>query len=1705
MADFINIVTGEPYPSPLPDPVFALVGSKTTRIKRASQGDPEYQDVLVAYMFEHGYIQAGEATKGGKGSGNWGHAGRPGKRGGSADRPNFESFGGYVASRYNKKRGVWYGLYKAREAGLDEAGGKWATVCEKHNTVCNFRSKRLAMRHLPSGDWCEECMSTSEKGGPGSGNFGHSGRPGLVGGSAPAGKGVKSPSFKRWFGDSKVVNEDGTPRVLYHGTPHAGFTEFDPGLSEDMNLAYGKGVYLTEDPAAASGYARMGASWGNADTGDASGASVYPVYARIENPFDMQKVYDFEEVKRILGDDNEFLKKEIQNQRMSQQQRDEYDQEWSELEWQKNELENSDSHEEVNPDDYEDGVNDQEYKDDVQYYIKHDLKAINRRIAEIEKVFEDDQPDVRLTGKEIYEYLYKSDSDYHDAMLESTLIGGDTSGFEFKTYANEWLKELGYDGLTHVDRYNPGKRGQVHQVWIAFDPNQVKSSTGNVGAFDLNNPDITKEMRAAFAKVFKGGKGSGNFGHSGRPGKVGGSAPHSGLNGDFEWDDPDVDFRIEGSLGMRRDVWAISRNSKPIADEIEPYRVAQLKDLAVSNISNSLPDIDYNTANYFIHNWAISSNDTNIHSLMLQEAAAEEFGLELSDWQKTCSDATQALTKKRLDDSISGQQQLLERYWSQKNNVPEKRSWAIARVEDYYGRDVPHPEDVEEIRKRILEIDRHGFEYGNQDLIYQTFIDKPTARKALRVMYNRTQKVLGKLGYKPDDEIVLYRGFDFDNGKEPDTFSTVLYHGNAMESWTYSKKVAKEFGFSRLAAKIKVSDILSMPGTGFGCLGERELVILDNRKGSKVFVAETAGDREKEAGKVTEIWNNTEKNDDWIRSLPGYEAERKLYKILAARQGGRTKGGKGSGNFGHSGRPGLVGGSAPSKSGKLPNIKTAAFKRWFGRSKVVNPDGSPRVVYHGTQADFTEFRTQEEVYMLDRSLGAHFAESPDVASRFALGIYGGKTQGGQNVIDQGNVKPVYLSIQKPRVIEGDGSDQWLIEKDVVSTVYDQDGPEEFVKWMHERFAGTISDENSRKVYDSIKAGKEITKATNPSLFGGADSFTRKMAEMQGVPFSVGGYVAFQGVGGETKRRRGAEMIRKYKNILKKQGYDGMKYQNTSPSETGDINLYFPSEHYWQENKLHLDPVENRTTWIAFSPNQIKSAFNEGTFDPSNPNILKERLKAALRYGFKGGKGSGNFSHAGRPGKVGGSAPKRSGKPAKVTDSPAFKKWFGDSKVVDEKGRPMKVYHGTDSYFSTFRASEAELGKGMYFTNDRSWASEFGEHIVGAYLKIENPQYFTGDYEEFVKEPGHDGVIARQSEYAPWEYVTYAPNQIKSIQNEGNFDPDNPNIYKGGKGSGNFGHAGRPGKVGGSMPTKVPPFQPQTEYIPDKERERIEAEEEKITALGNMGGPLPFEAKPVPESAYVGSLFDLEPYNDQSNLLESIENVDSRMESLGYYLCGTDPVTGFKVVADSIDYEDDEDYGEERMALEASIFTKDGHWVGDSQITYQDGSAHIDLLQMKSEYQGNGFATRYMKHVEETLSYEGAISITLEANIDVGGYAWARMGYDFAYAEDLSNFKDRLAETYNMYYGKWPSMERMDRVQHSWDIAAFTGPDGQRIGKRTLLGTHWDAIKYTGEYSYYESEVFEDRFRGDVEYDEVLTWDIGQMYYKKFAGKGMSKQ
>lgn len=50
----------------------------------------------------------------------------------------------------------------------------------------------------------------------------------------------------------------------------------------------------------------------------------------------------------------------------------------------------------------------------------------------------------------------------------------------------------------------------------------------------------------------------------------------------------------------------------------------------------------------------------------------------------------------------------------------------------------------------------------------------------------------------------------------------------------------------------------------------------------------------------------------------------------------------------------------------------------------------------------------------------------------------------------------------------------------------------------------------------------------------------------------------------------------------------------------------------------------------------------------------------------------------------------------------FKRWFGNSKVVDENGNPLVVYHGSNANFTIFDKSKIDidnLGAGFYFSSE----------------------------------------------------------------------------------------------------------------------------------------------------------------------------------------------------------------------------------------------------------------------------------------------------------------------------------------------------------------------------------------------------------------------
>lgn len=226
----------------------------------------------------------------------------------------------------------------------------------------------------------------------------------------------------------------------------------------------------------------------------------------------------------------------------------------------------------------------------------------------------------------------------------------------------------------------------------------------------------------------------------------------------------------------------------------------------------------------------------------------------------------------------------------------------------------------------------------------------------------------------------------------------------------------------------------------------------------------------------------------------------------------------------------------------------------------------------------------------------------------------------------------------------------------------------------------------------------------------------------------------------------------------------------------------------------------RTIRGANIPNKIKEVygkfgnkeFTEKTIDPNNPDI---------RYQMR----------------------------REQTETPEFKRWFGDSKVVDEDGNPLVVYHGTPGKkINVFgeRSKSKTTGNitayfGHFFTSSINEANRYSRwngyqegNIIDVYLQIKNP--YEMPYSEFdsfamyefnrmkeldfrfsdndavkfrneakkqvinrkkeLQKLGYDGIIVITNSGTVTEYIAFEPTQIKSaISNRGTFDPNNPDI------------------------------------------------------------------------------------------------------------------------------------------------------------------------------------------------------------------------------------------------------------------------------------------------------------------------------------------
>jgi hypothetical protein len=260
--------------------------------------------------------------------------------------------------------------------------------------------------------------------------------------------------------------------------------------------------------------------------------------------------------------------------------------------------------------------------------------------------------------------------------------------------------------------------------------------------------------------------------------------------------------------------------------------------------------------------------------------------------------------------------------------------------------------------------------------------------------------------------------------------------------------------------------------------------------------------------------------------------------------------------------------TTPQSEYKQKGTKARAFKDWFGDwesnpgncSKVVDENGKPLVVYHGTSGDFDEFKS-DTANDWSKSLGFDtyfFSEGKAVASTYA------------NQFEDGKILPVYLNIRNPLVIDVDGG-EW---PDAISMASDR--LRTYRTLVEKKYLEVMSEYEDKYAYELQYEPDSIPEEETKRVQVAARDLQDHILENKKL------------------YREAKKHPYKYDGIIVKNVLDMTAARVSDEEAEGGYSPY-------------------TTVHIAFKPNQIKSVDNLGTFDQSS-NIKKGVDKAGGKCG-----------------------------------------------------------------------------------------------------------------------------------------------------------------------------------------------------------------------------------------------------------------------------------------------------------------------------------------------------------------------------------------------------------------------------------------------------------------------------------------------------------
>ncbi|MFE3196797.1 hypothetical protein [Embleya sp. NPDC059237] len=173
--------------------------------------------------------------------------------------------------------------------------------------------------------------------------------------------------------------------------------------------------------------------------------------------------------------------------------------------------------------------------------------------------------------------------------------------------------------------------------------------------------------------------------------------------------------------------------------------------------------------------------------------------------------------------------------------------------------------------------------------------------------------------------------------------------------------------------------------------------------------------------------------------------------------------------------------------------------------------------------------------------------------------------------------------------------------------------------------------------------------------------------------------------------------------------------------------------------------------------------------------------------------------------------------------------------------------------------------------------------------------------------------------------------------------------------------------------------------------------------------------------------------------------------------------------------------DESIILGGGFFTTSGHYAGSWNFDLNPvaRTAYLDFLRIESAHRAQGFVSAWTEHFENWLIAQEYRAISLLANIDIGGYAWARNGYYWTDEEAATDLLDELHDVRDAA----PAAVRgeLDRLlarasrypfgsaeyPSPWDVSELGASRPwideedrtQWFGKHFLLGRNWYGTKW----------------------------------------------